>query len=397
VRCYGSGKKSYVLQYRPKEFVGPSKVALKTVRSKRPLKVLGDCDLLSLSDARLKAQELLGEVEVGLDPDEDRSLEGISLCDFLPVYLETKRQEGVADKYLYDLQRRVQNYLLPVFGDRPLTAIKRSQYHHVYLGISSGERSISGNPAPVEANRLHANLGNIFKVAEIKGAIPEGYSYPTRLVKKKRENPRKRYLSDPELKRLYRALEDEPQSHALSIVQILCHQGMRKRELLELSWPDVHLDRVSGRECEPPHIFVGTTKNGDKMFSVLSPQTIQLFRHLASQRTSDEAVFPSPVIKGESVKDIRPQWKRIRAEADLGDFNLHDLRHCVGTWLGRLEKTELVISRTLNHRVKSVTEQYSLIPNETKEEAIKELADWLQEQVGPPILKDISDGTLAHH
>ena len=386
VRVYQSGKRSYVLQYRPKEFVGTSKVALKTVRSRRPLKVLGDCDLLSLSDARLKAQELLEEVEVGLDPDEDRSLEGISLCDFLPVYLETKRQEGVADKYLYDLQRRVQNYLLPVLGDRPLTAIKRSQYHQVYLGISSGEKSISGSPAPVEANRLHANLGNIFKVAEIKGAIPEGYSYPTRLIKKKPERPRKRFLSDPELKRLYRVLKDEPQGIALYAIQILCHQGMRKRELLELQWTDVHLDRVPGRECEPPHIFVGTTKNGDKMFSVLSPQAIQIFRQLASQRTSDEAVFPSPAIKGESVKDIRPQWRRIRAEAGLGDFNLHDLRHCVGTWLGRLDKTELVISRTLNHRVKSVTEQYSLIPNEQKEEAIKDLADWLQTQVGPPIL-----------
>jgi len=396
VRCYGSGKKSYVLQYRPKEFVGPSKVALKTVRSKRPLKVLGDCDLLSLSDARLKAQELLEEVEVGLDPDEDRSLEGITLNDFMPVYLATKRQEGITEKSLYDLRRRVENYLLPTFGDRPLTAIKRSQYHQVHLGISSGETSVSGKPAPIEGNRLHAHLSNIFKIAEIKGAVPEGHSYPTRLIKKSRERPRKRFLSDPELERLYQALRDEPQGPALYAIQILCHQGMRKEEVLRLRWSDVHLDRVAGRECPQPHLFAGLTKNGDKLFSVLSPQVIQIFEHLASQGTSEE-VFPSPVLKGQSIKDIRHSWERIRKKADLGAFNLHDLRHCVGTWLGRLGKTELVISRTLNHRVKSVTEQYSLIPNETKEEAIKELADWLQEQVGPPILKDISDGTLAHH
>jgi integrase len=386
IRIYPTGRKSYVLQYRAKERVGGSGVLLKTVRSKVHLKVLGNVETMSLSTAREIGLKLIQEVEIGIDPSEDRSLEGITLSEFLPIYLDAKRQEGITEKSLYDLQRRVENYLLPVFGDRPLTAIKRSQYHHVYLGISSGEKSISGSPAPVEANRLHANLGNIFKVAEIKGAIPEGYSYPTRLIKKKPERPRKRFLSDPELKRLYRVLKDEPQGIALYAIQILCHQGMRKRELLELQWTDVHLDRVPGRECEPPHIFVGTTKNGDKMFSVLSPQAIQIFRQLASQRTSDEAVFPSPAIKGESVKDIRPQWRRIRAEAGLGDFNLHDLRHCVGTWLGRLDKTELVISRTLNHRVKSVTEQYSLIPNEQKEEAIKDLADWLQTQVGPPIL-----------
>jgi integrase len=390
VRIYPTGRKSYVLQYRAKERVGGSGVLLKTVRGKVHLKVLGTVGIMSLSTAREIGLKLLQEIEVGIDPSEDRSLEGISLRDFLPIYLATKKQEGMAEKYLYEIERRVQKYLINVFGDRPLTAIKRSQYHEVYLGISSGDKSISGRPAPVEANRLHAHLSNIYRVAEIKGAIPEGYSYPTRLIKKKPEKPRKRYLSDPELKRLYRVLKDEPQSHALSIVQILCHQGMRKRELLELKWADVHLDRIPGRECEPPHLFVGMTKNGDKLFSVLSPQAITIFEHLR-KHASAEAVFPSPTIKGQGVRDIRRQWKRIRSEAGLGGFNMHDLRHCVGTWMARLGKTELVISRTLNHRVKSVTQKYSLIPNETQEQALTELADWLQEQVGPPILRDLSD------
>lgn len=385
IRIYPTGRKSYVLQYRAKERVGGSGVLLKTVRSKVHLKVLGNVETMSLSTAREIGLKLIQEVEIGIDPSEDRSLEGITLSEFLPIYLDAKRQEGITEKSLYDLRRRVQNYLLPVFGDRPLTAIKRSQYHQVYLGISSGEQSISGKPAHVEANRLHAHLGNIFKVAEIKEAIPEGHSYPTRLIQKKREKPRKRYLDDRALKRLYRVLKDERQGIALFAIQILCHQGMRKRELLELQWTDVHLDRVPGRECEPPHLFVGMTKNGDNLFSVLSPQAIQIFQHL-KDHASDEAVFPSPVIKGESIKDIRYDWERIRKKAGLGAFTLHDLRHCVGTWLGRLGKTELVIARTLNHRVHTVTEKYSLIPNEQKEEAITDLADWLQAQVGPPIL-----------
>ena len=385
IRIYPTGRKSYVLQYRAKERVGGSGVLLKTVRGKVHLKVLGNVETMSLSTAREIGLKLIQEVEIGIDPSEDRSLEGITLSEFLPIYLDAKRQEGITEKSLYDLQRRVENYLLPVFGDRPLTAIKRSQYHQVYLAIGSGEKSISGRPAPVEANRLHAHLSNIFKVAEIKGAIPEGHSYPTRLIQKKREKPRKRYLDDRALKRLYRVLKDEPQGIALYAIQILCHQGMRKRELLELSWGDVHLDRVAGRECEPPHLFCGMTKNGDKLFSVLSPQAIQIFQHL-KDHASDEAVFPSPVITGESIKDIRYDWERIRKKAGLGAFTLHDLRHCVGTWLGRLDKTELVIARTLNHRVHTVTEKYSLIPNEQKEEAITDLADWLQTQVGPPIL-----------
>ena len=139
-----------------------------------------------------------------------------------------------------------------------------------------------------------------------------------------------------------------------------------------------------GRECEPPHLFVGTTKNGDKLFSVLSPQSIKILEHLKNQRSSDD-VFP--------VKDIRPRWEKIREKAGLEDLNLHDLRHCVGTWLGRLGYTQLLIGRTLNHRTKSVTQQYSLIPHQEQEKALTDLADWLEQTVGPPILKELVQGT----
>ena len=37
----------------------------------------------------------------------------------MPIYLETKKQEGITDKYLYHLERRVKNYLLPVFPSLP--------------------------------------------------------------------------------------------------------------------------------------------------------------------------------------------------------------------------------------------------------------------------------------
>lgn len=423
VRCYSSGRKSWVLQFRAKERVGGF---VKAVRGKVHLRVLGNVRTMSLHKAREVGLQILQELEVGIDPNEDRSLEGITLSDFLPIYLDIKKREGTTKaRSLYEIERRVKNYLTegfyrinkelpkvkspvsgkPVyqreffkadtkkFGDKPLTDIKRKDFEDLFYGIKSGEKSATGQPSPVEGNRLKVHLNNIYVVAEMQNAVPEGFSYPTRLIKSTPEEGVERWLEDRELKRLYQVLEEEPHGKALYAVQLLVHTGMRKEELLSLQWGDVHLDRVSGRACVPPHIFVGTTKTKTKLFSVLAPQAIQIFEHLASQRTSHPAVFPSDTIEGKSIQDVRHQWNRIRRNAGLKNFRMHDLRHSVGTWLGALGFTELQIARTLNHKKNTVTERYSLIPNEKKEEVICALADWLQDQVGPPILKELVQGT----
>jgi integrase len=100
-----------------------------------------------------------------------------------------------------------------------------------------------------------------------------------------------------------------------------------------------------------------------------------------------EWVFPSPKNTGCRIADIKDEWRGIREEAAISDVNIRDLRHCVGTWLGRLNHTDLMIGRILNHRTQSVAERDPRLPNKTKEEAVTQLADWIQDLVGPPILR----------
>jgi integrase len=409
VRVYPSGTKKWVLKYREVEKVYGRRATQKPVRGKERLVVLGTFGdrptvaghwgeraifsrYMTLSQARDKAREIY--LEVTQEPAEES---WITLNQFMPVYMAHKKSEGIAKKSLYDIERRVKKYLSEPFGTEPLREIRRSDLIVLLDGIKDGSKSISGRPAPIEHNRLLVHLSNIYRVAETLEKIPLGFAYPTRLIKKAKEKPRKLFLEDHKLKALYASLKDEKDENALYVIQILIHQGMRKEEVLGLRWCDVNLDRVPGRECEPPHLFVGEAKNGDPLFSVLSPQAISIFGHLATLRTgTGQYWYYHPVFVGRStkknpqisLKDIRYSWERLRIASGIPEFTIHDLRHCVGTWLDRLGYSELRIGRVLNHRIKSVTQSYSRTANTEKEKTMIDLANWIENTVGAPILRE---------
>ena len=389
IRLYPTGNKSWIVQYRSRERVKGSSLNTRAKRAKVSYKVLaragGVPGAVGLAEARKRGKAFYAELHNLSDQDE----QWITLNEFMPIYMAHKKSEGIAAKSLYDIQRRIDNYLVEPFGDLPLREIRRSDLIALLDGIKDGAKSISGKPAPVEHNRLLVHVSNIYKVAETLEQIPLGFPYPTRLIQKAQEKPRKLFLPDNKLKALYASLKDEKNESAVYIIQILIHQGMRKEEVLALKWSDVRLDRVNGRECEPPHLFVGEAKNGDPLFSALSPQAISIFQHLQTLRTDmDDAapVFPGRSAE-EPLKDIRYPWERLRKACGIEEFTVHDLRHCVGTWLDRLDYSELRIARVLNHRIKSVTQSYSRTANEQKEITMTDLANWIEKTVGPPLLR----------
>ena len=70
-------------------------------------------------------------------------------------------------------------------------------------------------------------------------------------------------------------------------------------------------------------------------------------------------MFPAP--RGDrprSANWLDDFWFRVRAEADLEDVHLHDLRHTVASLALRQGETVLVIGRLLGHRDPETTLKY---------------------------------------
>ena len=156
---------------------------------------------------------------------------------------------------------------------------------------------------PVAADRSMPVLSVIMREAEAMGLRPEG-SNPCRGIRRYRRKGRERFLSD------YR----------------------------------------EGR------LFLRDSKTGPRTLWLSSPAR----KVLDGIERTGRWVFPAPRTGGPSGRSwLDPFWFAIRAEADLNDVRLHDLRHTHASIALRKGETVLVIGRLLGHRNAETTLKYT--------------------------------------
>ena len=81
-------------------------------------------------------------------------------------------------------------------------------------------------------------------------------------------------------------------------------------------------------------------------------------------------VFPSPWSAGfQHTVGVDKSWHRVRAEADLCDVRLHDLRHTYASMALAQGETVLTIGRLLGHRDPATTLKYLHLSDATVREA----------------------------
>ena len=123
--------------------------------------------------------------------------------------------------------------------------------------------------------------------------------------------PRDRRLEDGEEEKLLKTCRESSNYWFLPIVQVAIETGMRRGELLSLTWDNVHMDKS--------WVHLPMTKNGESRDVPLSAKARDIVGSLP--RDISGKVFP---IHFESLKSL---WRRGMRRADLHDLHFHDLRH----------------------------------------------------------------------
>ena len=318
-------------------------------RGERVWRIVGDANSMSVTDARRRADEMLAAIRRGEDAPP---YPGEALFE---VVAETvfERYERVWKAGTLEVNRGyLRNQILPCFSGRPVADIDSQEVRNWFASLRA---------APVAADRSMPVLSVIMREAEAMGLRPEG-SNPCRGIRRYRRKGRERFLSDDEIRRLSAALSAHAERKPLQVaaVRLLLLTGCRKSEILTLRWSDYREGRL----------FLRDSKTGPRTVWLSGPTR----KVLDGIERNGRWVFPAPRAGGPSGTSwLDPFWSAIRAEAELCDVRLHDLRHTFASHAVLRGVPLPAVSHLLGHKQPSMTLRYAHVGDRETEAAAERI------------------------
>lgn len=352
LRVERSGRRTYYVEYG---------------RGKRHR--IGDAAKITLTAARSKAKQVLGDVESGIDPRAERlRAQAQTFSEYIEnVYAPWfKASRKTGERTIHGLLKR-----FPTFQDKPLDQITPKL-------VEEWRRDRLQRVGPATSNRDLNDLRAALSRAVEWELIAEN---PLGKVKRLRvdEAGSVRFLSPDEERRLRTALRDRddrlkasrargnawrrergyellPDLHEQAFVDHLqpavlltMNTGMRWGELASLRWADVNTDLAL-------LTVRGITAKSDRTRHIpLNAEALDVLSKWHSPR--DGYVFPSR--DGCKLDNMRKAWWGVLRAAGISDCRWHDLRHHFASRLAMSGVDLPVIRELLGHSDFALTLRYA--------------------------------------
>jgi integrase len=218
--------------------------------------------------------------------------------------------------------------------------------------------------SPASVNMELAVLSRIFSLAV---ELEQAASNPCLKVRKLRvDNQRNRYLSVDEETRLLAQFTGR-RRHLLALVTLALGTGMRRGELLNLSWQ--HVDFLRGV------IHVVNTKTARDRIIPMSQRVREVLIAQRAATQKGDHVFASRRIAkrqaGEGLVDVKKGFVAACSDAGIVDFHFHDLRHTFATRLGDAGCNATTIARLLGHSNIQMSMRYTHASDESLRSAVE--------------------------
>lgn len=161
---------------------------------------------------------------------------------------------------------------------------------------------------------------------------------------------RTRFLDDSEREKLLIACKSSKNPYLYTIVILGISTGMRRGEILNLTWPDIDFERE--------RIILRETKNGEVRILPLVGLAQQLLRELEKFRNINSfLLFPGKDPK--SPIDFRSAWVVAMKKAAIMDFTFHSIRHTFASYCMMDGSSLNDVADLLGHKSShSVTKRY---------------------------------------
>jgi integrase len=206
---------------------------------------------------------------------------------------------------------------------------------------------------PATVNRELALLKHMYTKAIEWGYVKDN---PTKAVKLLKEPPgRVRYLTPDELLRLL----DACAPHLKPIVLMAVHTGMRVREILTLTWPQVDVQRRI--------LTLEKTKNQERRIIPLNNQAIEVLQTVPRHVESTSVFYDQ---EGRPYKRIVKGFRQACKRAGIKDFRFHDLRHTFASHLVMRGVQLRTVQELLGHKTGQMTLRYTHLSTPHLQEAV---------------------------
>lgn len=214
---------------------------------------------------------------------------------------------------------------------------------------------------PATVNKAIAILKHMFTKAEEWGWIDELTLKGVHRVRNIRENNKRLKYLEPEQET---ALLDNCKAHLKPVVITALKTGMRKSEILGLTW-----DRVDLRNGL---ILLDVTKNGERReIPINSALKIVLERLALENIEGYPHVFHDK--QGRPYKDVKHSFGRACSDAGISGFVFHDLRHSFASRLVMSGVDITTVKELLGHKTLTMTLRYAHLAQSHKARAVEML------------------------
>ena len=339
---------------------------------------LGRYGELTVEQARKRAQHVLGQVAIGIDPVAERhkaQLRGITLAEAYRDFLHARKALKPSTRRVYD---QAMHTVLKDWLSQPLPAITRRRVaeRHREIGEQRGEQFANGTLRVLRAVLNFAIA--TYRDDEDRAILLEN---PVVVLSQTRAwyrtERRQTVIKVHQLRDWYRAVEslrtggvNEPADVVADYLVFLLFTGLRAREAATLPWSQIDLLAKSYGLPDPKNRVPITLPLSDVLCELLIRR---------QQQAINEYVFPGRY--GAFVEPKR-QVQHVREHSGVL-FTLHDLRRTFITIAESLDTAPYAIKRLVNHKIHNdVTAGYIISDVERLRGPLQTIADFLQSATG---------------
>ena len=293
-------------------------------------------------------------------------IRSIKFEDFCELWMEIKRNQGLAKTTTVDHQRIINKYLLPVAKGMKLERITQTHAHRVIQSVP--------NPiGPERKNKIITVFSQILNEAVKLDYLARN---PLAKMSKIKNPPRSlKYWLPKEITQFLNANRSNPY---YPVFLIALNTGMRRGELLGLCWDRVNLEK---RRLEIARILTlsdglkDTTKTGTIRYIPLNDVVFNVLKKMKEKKSHPRFVFPGEDGSMPRIMTLHRYFKKAMDRAGVPKIRFHDLRATYASNFVMAGGDIFALSKLLGHsKVEMTARRYAAL----HPEFLKNIANTIQ-------------------